>query len=227
MNRTEQLAFCKRCTNRKMDLQQGIICSITDQKADFTDECADFNQDAGIATIAPGPLENEEEQELINLPNDILDRLRLDQNLPAALISGTAAGILGAILWAVITVVTEYQIGYMALAIGAAVGFTMRHYGRGIDQIFGVSGAIIAVVSCLLGNFFSTIGFIAQAEGLGYVETLLLFDYAYLVPVMTETFSMIDLVFYGIAGYEGYKFAFRIVTQGEVKALSGQNVPHS
>ena len=40
--REQQLKYCKRCKNRKMDLKQGLICSLTGQKADFYKECPDF-----------------------------------------------------------------------------------------------------------------------------------------------------------------------------------------
>ena len=36
------------------------------------------------------------------------------QNLPLGLLAGLGAALGGAVLWAVITVATEYQIGYMA-----------------------------------------------------------------------------------------------------------------
>ena len=111
---------------------------------------------------------------------------------------------------------TNFQIGYMAIAIGAGVGIAMRYFGKGIDQIFGVLGAAIAVFSCFIGNFFSVIGFYANAESLDFFETLLLFDYAYFFPVMSETFGFMDIVFYGIAGYEGYKFSFRTFTEADV-----------
>ena len=45
MTRAEQLRFCKICTNQKFDLQQGIICSLTNKKADFEDTCDTFEED--------------------------------------------------------------------------------------------------------------------------------------------------------------------------------------
>lgn len=125
-------------------------------------------------------------------------------------------GFIGALLWAAITVATGYQIGYMAIAIGAGVGISMRVFGKGMDQIFGISGAIIAIVSCLLGNYFSLVGSIANYENLGYFETFSLINLSEIIPMMKETFSGMDLFFYAIAGYEGYKFAFRAFTEKEL-----------
>ncbi len=216
MTRLEQLAFCKKCTNRKMDVQQGLICSLTGEKANFDQECPDFNLDPTVKIEVNDTEPLEQEEVRYQLSENALEKLRMEQNLPLAIIAGVGTGIIGAILWGLITVATNYQIGYMAIAIGAGVGYSMKILGKGIDPIFGIAGGAIAVLSCFIGNFFSIIGFYANEESLGFVETLFLFDYAYFIPVMTETFSAIDLLFYGIAGYEGYKFAFRTFTEADV-----------
>ena len=219
MRRDEQLAFCKKCSNRKMDVQQGLLCNLTGEKATFTNECPDFNLDPTVKVELNDtePLENQDIK--AKLSTDAYERLRIEQNLPMAIISGSIAGLIGAILWGVITVATNYQIGYMAIAIGAGVGFSMRYFGKGVDQIFGISGGLIAILSCAVGNFLSVMGFVAQAEGLGYFETLTRFDYSFLIPVMTETFSAMDILFYAFAGYEGYKFAFRVFTEKELSTV--------
>jgi len=160
------------------------------------------------------------EQKELSINQEKLDRyieqLKLEQNLPFGLIAGFLASIIGAVLWAVITVSTEYQIGYMAVAVGFLVGFAIRVAGKGLDNIFGVSGAILAIFGCLLGNFLSIVGFIASAEELGYFETLSLINYGAIPEIMIETFSPIDLLFYGVAIYEGYKFSFRKITEQQI-----------
>lgn len=219
MTRLEQLAFCKKCTNRKMDTQQGLICALTGEQAKFENECPDFNLDESVQIEENNTEVLEQEEVRYQLSDNALEKLRMEQNFPMAIAAGVGTGIVGAILWGLITVATNYQIGYMAIAIGAGVGFSMRILGKGIDPIFGISGGAIAVLSCFIGNFFSIIGFYANEEGLGFLETLFLFDYSYFIPVMTETFSGIDLLFYGIAGYEGYKFAFRTFTEADMANL--------
>src|ERR1043165_2131467 len=79
-------------------------------------------------------------------------------NYAVALAAGIAAAVIGGIAWAVITVTTEFQIGYMAIGVGFLVGFAVR-LGHGRDKIFGFTGAILALVGCLMGNFLSMIGF--------------------------------------------------------------------
>ena len=217
MTREEQLIFCEKCIHRKMDMKQGLICSLTGEKATFQKECSNFKLDE---TVKAKPLDDKEGlrpgEIKQSLSPEIIEKLRLEQNLMSGIVSGLAVGIAGAILWGIITVATKFQIGYMALAIGAGVGFTIRKFGNGIDQIFGYWGAGISFFSVLLGNFLSIIGFITNSEGLGYFETLLAFDYSYLPQVMKETFSLIDLLFYVIAMFEGYKFSFRKITEKRI-----------
>ena len=155
-------------------------------------------------------LEQPLNQEELNLK---IEKLRLEQNLPFAIIASLGSAIVMAILWAVITVATEYQIGYMAIAVGFIVGYAVKFTGKGIDKIYGIIGAVGALLGCVFGNFLSQIGFVVQDPeiGLSYFEALkmLLLNGQLTIEVMKETFSPIDLLFYGIAIYEGYRFSFR------------------
>lgn len=202
-----------------MDLQQGLLCAITSEKANFTDNnCPNYNNDKTVVLNEDQEPLNHQEA-MIKLSGEVIEGLKTQQKLTLGITSSIAVGIIGAVIWSAITVSTGYQIGYMAIAIGAAVGITMRYFGKGIDQIFGVSGAIIAILSCVLGNFFSIIGFVSNSQNLSYLEVLNLFDYAQLIPIMTETFSFMDVFFYGIAAVEGYKLAFRTFEEEEINSL--------
>ncbi|MBL4643081.1 MAG: hypothetical protein JKY44_05760, partial [Flavobacteriaceae bacterium] len=84
----------------------------------------------------------------------------------------------------------------------------------------GYLGASIALLSCMLGNIFGIVGFVANAEGLGYIETFLGLDYSLLPTIMADSFSVIDLLFYGFAIFEGYKYSFRKITEEEIEILN-------
>jgi hypothetical protein len=145
-----------------------------------------------------------------------IEELKLEQNLGLGILGGLGAALIGAIAWAYITIITEFQIGYMAVAIGFIVGYTLRYLGKGMDTIFGVVGAVCALLGCLLGNFLSIIGFFAQAEGLSFFEALAMVDISIIPEIMIETAQIMDVLFYGIAIYEGYKFSFRVISEDEV-----------
>ncbi len=148
--------------------------------------------------------------------NQYLAGLKQEQNLPLGMGAGFAAALAGGALWAFITVATGYQIGYMALAVGFMVGFAVRVAGKGFDQVFGFGGAALALLGCLLGNFFSIVGFVADAQGLGFFETLSVLDFSLIPEIMGESFDPMDLLFYGIAVYTGYQLSFRQVTEEEL-----------
>ena len=147
--------------------------------------------------------------------------LQKQQNLPLAIVAGAVAALTGAVAWAVITVSTGYQIGWMAVGVGFLVGFSVRLLGKGVEQRFGYVGAAFALLGCLLGNLFSQVGFVATEYDAGFLDVLFGLTSAMVVEVYTATFSPIDLLFYGIAIYEGFKFSFQQMSEKQLAALGG------
>jgi len=119
--------------------------------------------------------------------------------------AGLAAAIIGAIIWAVVTVTTKYQIGWMALGVGALVGFALR-IGNG-GKAFGVLGAFLALFGCLLGNYLSLIAFGSGGEQAAFFTMLNKADPSKVISAMWEDFISGSFLFYVIAAYEGYKFS--------------------
>lgn len=140
-------------------------------------------------------------------------RLLADQNLLLGIVSGLVAAVIGAAIWAVVTVATKYQIGWMAVGIGFLVGFAVRAMGKGVTPIFGVAAALLSLVGCLLGNLFSACGFLAASESISTTTaiTSALGNPDMALDLLKATFSPMDLLFYGIAAYEGFKFSFQRV----------------
>jgi len=150
------------------------------------------------------------------LVKDRIESIKLEQNLGLGILGGSIGGFIGAVLWALITYITEYQIGLLAIGVGFLVGFGVQKMGKGIEKSFGIVGGIIALISVLLGNFFASLGFLANIFEIGYLEMLITFNYVMTFELMIETFSIMDIVFYGIAVYEGYKFSFRTISKEQL-----------
>jgi hypothetical protein len=149
-------------------------------------------------------------------------KLEWEQNLLLGILAGIAAAFVGASIWAVITVVTKFQIGWMAVGVGFLVGYAVRIFGKGISTPFGVVGALCALLGCLLGNLLSACGFIANGQGASVVDVVLsvLLQPALAFEILKVTFSPMDVLFYAIAVYEGYKLAFRQISQEELSSLT-------
>jgi hypothetical protein len=120
-------------------------------------------------------------------------------------LAGLAAAFVGAIAWAIVTVATKYQIGWMALGVGALVGLALR-LGNG-GKAFGILGACLALFGCVLGNFLSLVAFSATQQHISVFAVLANVDYAKASSVMWDNFLSTGILFYGIAVYEGYRFS--------------------
>jgi hypothetical protein len=153
-----------------------------------------------------------------------LQQLRAEQNIGLAIGGGVAAAAVGAILWTAITVATEYQIGFMAIGVGFLVGWAVRVSGKGIDKPFGVVGAVCALLGCLVGNLLTACYFLAAVQKTGLVDVFLSLNPVLAAKLLSVTFSPMDLLFYGIAVYEGYRFSFRPLTPHHL-LLAGQTAP--
>lgn len=148
---------------------------------------------------------------------ELKEKLKMEQNLTMGILASVAAALVGAALWAVITVATKYQIGYMAVAVGFLVGYANRFAGKGIDQVFGIIGALLAFVGCVLGNYFTVIALAAEFAQMSFFETLTALPLSTVMDILVEDISFYDILFYGIALYEGYKFSFRQITEDDLR----------
>lgn len=130
-------------------------------------------------------------------------------NFGLAVVGGLAAAIAGAAIWAAVTVATKMELGIMAIAVGFTVGYAVRVLGKGKDISFGILGAACALAGCALGNLLSSVAFYAQAKGLPFFQVLTSSDFGFIEGLIAAFFQPMDLLFYGIAVYEGFKFSLK------------------
>jgi len=147
--------------------------------------------------------------------------LEAQQNLPMAIAGGLGAALVGGALWATVTVVTHYQIGWMAVGVGFLVGIVVRSLGKGLTKPFGIVGGACALLGCALGNVFSVMGFLSYEESIPLTQVVIsvLNQPAAFGQLLFATMSPMDFLFYAIAVYEGYKFSFREITADELSSL--------
>lgn len=138
-----------------------------------------------------------------------IGQLEDQPNLLMGLIGGGIAMLVGAIAWGAITYFAEYQIGWMSIGVGFLVGVAIRFFGKGKTLVFGVSGAALALIGCLLGNLIFYSGVIAQEESTSFLNIFfwLVLNPAALLEVFTIAFDFMDLLFYGLAAYAGFSAA--------------------
>ncbi len=173
--------------------------------------------EAGLAAVDSTPTIDHAKAEAM------FAQLVKQQNFPLGVASGFVAALAGGAAWAAVTVATGYQIGWMAIGIGFLVGIAVRATGKGLTKSFGYAGGALALFGCLLGNFLTMCGLVAIDSGASIVTVTLAIasQPAAVLELMTATFSPMDLLFYGIAVYEGYKFSFRQIDDSELNAMLG------
>jgi hypothetical protein len=154
-----------------------------------------------------------------------MDRLRTEQSLGGAIVGGAVAALAGAAAWAGITVATSFQIGWMAVGVGFLVGFAVRSLGKGLDKTYGIVGAAWSLVGCGVGNLLAVVGLVSQQENIPFFALLSSLNFDIAKEMMVATFSPMDLLFYGIAVYEGYRFAFRRLTQEQLSRYLNPAAP--
>jgi hypothetical protein len=148
-----------------------------------------------------------------------MQEIKNTQNLLLGGIAGVGAAATGAIIWAAVTALTGYQIGWMAVGVGFLVGVAVRIFGKGIDKVFGIVGGVLSLTGCLAGNLLTVCIMVSRQEHIDLLDLLSRLNPEITSELMRATFSPIDLLFYGIAVYEGYKFSFRSVTEDEFGKL--------
>jgi hypothetical protein len=130
------------------------------------------------------------------------------EHLFAGILAGIIAAAIGAGIWMGITVVTNMHIGFVAIGVGALVGYAVRIVGNGRSMIFGIVGALLTLAGCLGGEILTVAQLSSTAEH-DFFYTLTNLD---LTNTVTNIFNHTDVimyVIYGIGIFEGYKLSIR------------------
>jgi len=141
--------------------------------------------------------------------------LRDRQNFVVALLGGVATSAVGAILWAVVAYLSGYRFGIMAILLGFLVGRVILIVGRGVDIQFRIIGAVLALISCLAGDGFAYCIALAKYQGVSLSSVFTQVSSAGLVRFFKTIIDGEDLIFYGIAVYEGFRFSARKLTPAD------------
>ena len=134
-----------------------------------------------------------------------------EQSISMAVFAGLISSIVAAALWALITYATGYQIGLVAVGVGFVVGFAVNLLGKGNSITFGVIGGSFALFGCVLGNFLTAVIAASMQDQVPILEIVaaVVTTPSVVIEVLKETFSPMDLLFYGIAVYEAFKFSMK------------------
>jgi hypothetical protein len=95
----------------------------------------------------------------------------------------------------------------VALGIGALVGVAVRWAGKGSTPVFGVVGAVMTLIGCILGQALAEIQLAAHASSIGFFQVLSVVNAGELISGVVTGSSPITYFIYAIGIYEGYKLS--------------------
>lgn len=130
-------------------------------------------------------------------------------NFGLAVAAGLGAAVAGAMGWALFTYATNYELGLIAVAIGALVGVAVRKAGHGDTANFAILGAVCAALGCLLGIVLCDVAFLAKEMGRPFFFVLSQLGVGGSVSLAIEAGDAMELLFVAIAIWEGFKFSVR------------------
>lgn len=138
-----------------------------------------------------------------------IQALRQQQRLLPGLLAGLIALVIGVLIWAGATIFTGRSMGWMVIGVGLMVGFAIQFSGRSEEPIFGWMGAALVLLGCGVGNVFAVCGLASQAENIPLLSLCASMTPALAFKLSQQTFKGIDLFFYVLAIYAGYRFSLR------------------
>ena len=137
----------------------------------------------------------------------------MKQRLLLGTLGAIVGALIGAIAWGAITAATHFQIGYMAIGVGFLAGYGMRTLGGGRDRADGFIAGAVAFLGCVLGNLLTVVIDFAPHDNAhrSIVELTLMVVMSPKLAwfLLTQSFNIMDLLFYALAVYAGYRTAIK------------------
>ncbi len=150
-----------------------------------------------------------------------MDIQRSEAHLPLGVMAGLIGASVGGTLWFGVTALTSFQVGWMAIGVGLIAGSMVRVAGRGIDRVFGITGALLTIFGCALGSFLSGCWFVAaETQGAGFVELLAKMTPGLAIEILKAMAAPMNLIFAGVAIFAAYWISLRRNGREELEAMA-------
>lgn len=145
--------------------------------------------------------------------NQAFEEETKNPNILFALVSSIIAGILGGLAWYWITVITNLQVGYLAIALGWLIAFaTCKGAGNKKGKLLQVIAVLVTLVTLLFSDFMISLHYVGDSLG-DTMSSIDAFKYflekgfhpiLIFIVVLKNTISPIGLVIWGVGLYTAY-----------------------
>ncbi|MEU6175208.1 hypothetical protein ABZ832_25305 [Streptantibioticus parmotrematis] len=125
------------------------------------------------------------------------------------LLAGLGAAVVAIVFYAAVLRFTNHEVGYVAIVVGLVVGAAMGKVGGGRSAALPVMAAVISLLAVWLGQLVGMAWTINHMDGIPFTNVLFT-HFNDLVKAWKDSFvSPMDVLFFGIAGAEGFVIARR------------------
>ena len=128
-----------------------------------------------------------------------------------ALVAGIVAGLAGAVVWYLVRVWTEYEVGIISIAIGFAVGKAVSwgSHGKGgwLYQALAVFLTYSAIVTNYVPDIVKEMGGGESVNAIGWIVA---FVFSYAVPFLMGFENIIGILIIAFGLWEAWKFNARV-----------------
>ena len=156
-----------------------------------------------------------------------LERLRQRQSLLRAFALGVPALALMGFLWGAVNGISGVPLEWLPfIGMGYMVGTSVRAAGKGIDRRFGVVGAVLTLLGCLVSRFLAvsiTLGF--QNPGLSNFTLLAEGTLGLRLRLLLDSTDWYNLAALVLSVCQGYYFARYRITPQEMSYLADEGPP--
>lgn len=129
-------------------------------------------------------------------------------NLAVGIAAGFGLGLVAALIYAAVTVLSEREFLWLGLLIGFAIAFGFSRFGHTSGVVPGLIAAVIAAVMYVVAIFVQTAGFITKELDMGFLDSLRL-ALEYPKEVLTDYFDdPLGYVFAGITVVMAFYYAW-------------------
>lgn len=155
-----------------------------------------------------------------NQIDSAVKKVTTGENYWLAILLGAAFGIIGAQIWFGVVVITEYQIGLVAIGVGWLVGLgVFLGSGKKKSRKLQIIAVVIAFLSIILGEYLIANYYLVESLiGEGVLEGFSLLNPFEVVVVVFRLIpeNPLTVLFWAIAIW----FAYRFLTPPKLKTVS-------
>jgi hypothetical protein len=156
-----------------------------------------------------------------------IERLRQQQSLGRALSLGLPTAAVMGFIWGVVNGMSGVPLEWLPLVgIGYVIGTCVRAAGKGIDRRFGVAGAVLTLLGCLVSRLFAlSIAVAFQVPGLGNFFLLQEVKIGVILQLLMDNTDVYNVAALAASVCQGYFFAFNRITLQEMSYLADEGPP--